>query len=649
MSSRGMLPHAKDGGRGDHGNATSPDSSTHNASSPQSCFHRVVQRPSSSHHSSPSPPGQFYPHQTIRPTHFISSPTSNSYPPQHTYTPLPHYHITQSPSGHMLPPQYTTGPLPHTTSPQGYPSPSGPSSHHTTPSPPSHHLHTHSTSPLSCHATSSSHDHVHLPTGPSSSRHFTSLPHDYVRSPPTGPSSSRHFTSSPHDHVSSPPIGPSSSRHASGSPHDHLHPPPTRRRRRDIRRTPEPFIPEELPPENEEIPEWLRLDPTHTLTPNGGPLIRLTFDDYGLLDPSSVASRKATDAMKTGYLKDAWKWDFVPQEQRIVYFRRWKVWFTWDERLSWRVYYAWLRKAAKRYTDNVYKMVHRRHAPAYLTDEVFQNYKKMRESDDFKEKSAKMSANRMTEKGGPGTGISLHNCGSISATEHKRTLTIRLERDPTYPEVFRHLHTITHDGHTFVDQRSERVDANITRRMEELAQTQETPIDENAIYLQVVKPVKGRVYGLGSQGYITLGASSSHGGPTYGPHENETLGRDFERVQEEMQRDITECRQENQELRERYARMEALVFERFGITPSSTEPPPPPPSTDPSSRHLDDLHEDAYVVDTRHLTGDASRKERVFIHHLPIIGTTAEEDIVPIHIYRCFERIGNFWMIMKSS
>ncbi|KAK9154999.1 hypothetical protein Sjap_002479 [Stephania japonica] len=247
--------------------------------------------------------------------------------------------------------------------------------------------------------------------------------------------------------------------------------------------------------------------------------------------------------MKMGYLKGAWKWDFVPQEQRIVYFRRWKVWFTWDECLSWRVYYAWLRKAAKRYTDNVYKMFHRRHAPAYLTDEVFQNYKKMRESDDFKEKSAKMSANRMTENGGPGTGISLHNCGSISATEHKRTL------------------------------------ANITRRMEELAQTQETPIDENAIYLQVVKPGKGQVYGLGS---------------------------DFERVQEEMLRDIMECRQENQELRERYVRMEALVFERFGITPSSTELPPPPPSTDPFSHHLDNLHEDAYVVDTRHLTGDAS-------------------------------------------
>ncbi|KAK9096717.1 hypothetical protein Sjap_022214 [Stephania japonica] len=192
--------------------------------------------------------------------------------------------------------------------------------------------------------------------------------------------------------------------------------------------------------------------------------------------------------------------------------------------------------------------------------------------------------------------------------------------------------------------------ANITRRMEELAQTQETPIDENAIYLQVVKPVKGRVYGLGSQGYITLGVSSSHGGPTYGPHENETLGRDFERVQEEMLRDITECRQENQELRERYARMEALVFERFGITPSSTEPPPPPPSTDPSSRHLDDLHEDAYVVDTRHLTGDASfaKSGSSFIicdHRDDRRGGYCANP----HIPKCLERIGNFWMTMKSS
>ncbi|KAK9093827.1 hypothetical protein Scep_025296 [Stephania cephalantha] len=168
-----------------------------------------------------------------------------------------------------------------------------------------------------------------------------------------------------------------------------------------------------------------------------------------------------------------------------------------------------------------------------------------------------MRANRISEVGGPGTGIALHSARSISARQHGDTSEKKHKRHPTCQEMFRHLHTHGHDGHTFVDQRSAKIDvidifrhntcctyilnndevnyyfidlmqAQLTRRVEELStESPDTPIDVDAIYLEVVLEVKGRIYGLGSQGYhrhtsSSIEASSSRG-PAYGPHELEEL------------------------------------------------------------------------------------------------------------------------------
>ncbi|KAK9125767.1 hypothetical protein Scep_014613 [Stephania cephalantha] len=80
--------------------------------------------------------------------------------------------------------------------------------------------------------------------------------------------------------------------------------------------------------------------------------------------------------------------------------------------------------------------------------------------------------------------------------------------------------------------------AELSRRLEEMStQTPDTSIDEDAVYLEVVQEVKGRVYGLGSQGYhrsISLGEASSSRGPVYGPHELEELQRDHQRLQETL-------------------------------------------------------------------------------------------------------------------
>ncbi|KAK9126102.1 hypothetical protein Scep_014948 [Stephania cephalantha] len=87
-------------------------------------------------------------------------------------------------------------------------------------------------------------------------------------------------------------------------------------------------------------------------------------------------------------------------------------------------------------------------------------------------------------------------------------------------------------------ERSAKIDAKLTRRLEEIStRSPDTSIDDDTIYLEVVPEVKGRVYGLGPQGYhrcIFSGEASSSRGPAYGPHELEELQRDHQRLQETL-------------------------------------------------------------------------------------------------------------------
>ncbi|KAK9159709.1 hypothetical protein Syun_006050 [Stephania yunnanensis] len=176
------------------------------------------------------------------------------------------------------------------------------------------------------------------------------------------------------------------------------------------------------------------------------------------------------------------------------------MFFTWDLSMSFAIYDAWCRRAAIRYTGNIYLIAKKRITHVYLTEEVFDHYKRMRATDEaFKKKFEQMSNNRKSEVGGSGTDISLHSAGSISVRQHGDTLEKKLQRRPTWNEMFRHLHTHDHDGQSFVYQRSAKIDDELTRRLEEMStQTPDTSIDEDVVYLEVVQEVKGRVYSLGS-------------------------------------------------------------------------------------------------------------------------------------------------------
>ncbi|KAK9157759.1 hypothetical protein Scep_004333 [Stephania cephalantha] len=139
------------------------------------------------------------------------------------------------------------------------------------------------------------------------------------------------------------------------------------------------------------------------------------------------------------------------------------------------------------------------------------------ESEDFLARSRQATANnRNTEVEGPGTGPSKHGGGSVSfVTTHER-LTDSSETPPTVNELYLHLHTVNHDGMTFIDTRSERFYDRLQRRRQELTQaTPDQSVDDEAVYLNVAGECpKGRVYGLGSLGrkkrrYADPGASTS--------------------------------------------------------------------------------------------------------------------------------------------
>ncbi|KAK9140678.1 hypothetical protein Scep_010359 [Stephania cephalantha] len=424
-------------------------------------------------------------------------------------------------------------------------------SHHDTPSPP-------------VHALPAQHG-----TIPSSSHHSTPSPPGYVYPHEHGirPSSSHHATPSPSAHPThSPGVG---DKHTSTSRR------PPAPHRTSSARSSTSRLRSSIPPAIEEIADIFR--PPTAPTESENPLIHL-IAEHGLLHPSSVAAGKMSLVFNSGYLKEGWKWEYV--------------FFTWDLQMSFAIYDAWCRKAAIRYTGNIYLIAKKRITPIYLTHEVFEHYKRMRATDEaFKKKSEQMSTNRKSEVGGPGTGISLHSAGSISARQHGDTMEKKLKRRPTRKEMFRHLHTHGHDDQTFVDQRSAKIDVTeLTQRLEEMStQTPDTSIDEDAIYLEVVLEVKGCVYGLGSQGYhrsISLGEASSSRGPAYGPHELEELQRDHQRLQEtllnermerqeQMQRDKMERQEENREMQDRLAHMEALLMQHLGIRPHV----PPTPRT----------------------------------------------------------------------
>ncbi|KAK9135629.1 hypothetical protein Syun_014959 [Stephania yunnanensis] len=177
----------------------------------------------------------------------------------------------------------------------------------------------------------------------------------------------------------------------------------------------------------------------------------------------------------------------------------------------------------------------------------------------------------------------------------------------------------------------------------------ELPLAATLRLVAVVQEVKGRVYGLGSQGYhrsISSGGASSSRGPTYGLHELEELQRDHQRLQgtllkermerqEKMQKDKMERQEETREMQDWLARMEGLLMQHLGIRPHVPLTPrtPPSPGTERSGPQNDDH--------PGHLTTEITPSQSGHSHD------HRSRHLISLH-RRMSEDQRHFWMIMMS-
>ncbi|KAK9131241.1 hypothetical protein Sjap_011728 [Stephania japonica] len=188
-------------------------------------------------------------------------------------------------------------------------------------------------------------------------------------------------------------------------------------------------------------------------------LSRIKASGFSLysLHPSDVCARKMTDTFKKCMIPERCQWKYIPQYQRDIYWERWRTYFDWDPRITAHIMAAYERKAKVRYKVLMNKLLTKGEHPIYVTEEAWRRYVKYWESYDFKVRSKIASSNRQTEKGGPGTGVSKHTGGSIPFLVHEERLSKELGRDCTPLELYFHVHTKKHDGQTFIDARSKRV------------------------------------------------------------------------------------------------------------------------------------------------------------------------------------------------
>ncbi|KAK9134821.1 hypothetical protein Syun_014151 [Stephania yunnanensis] len=149
--------------------------------------------------------------------------------------------------------------------------------------------------------------------------------------------------------------------------------------------------------------------------------------------------------------------------------------------------------AGTRYTALMHKLKKNYVQPNFVIDEAWRSYLEYWDIEDFLVRFRQVSTNRNTEVEGPGTEPSKHSVGLVSFVTTNEKLTNTSEMPPIVNEVYFYLHTVNHDGVTFVDTRSEWFYLQ-RRRLELTKATPDQPIDDEAVYFNVAVPGDGATF-----------------------------------------------------------------------------------------------------------------------------------------------------------
>ncbi|XP_019190589.1 PREDICTED: uncharacterized protein LOC109185045 [Ipomoea nil] len=249
---------------------------------------------------------------------------------------------------------------------------------------------------------------------------------------------------------------------------------------------------------------------------------------------------------------------YAPQHLKDVWFNEFRKKHRWDPLEEDTVRRIFQKKGAKLLSDHLREaregLAKNRTKPNWISDDVMAGLIRIWESEEFKKLSEKNKKNKNSDCGG--LGASLHSCGSIPMTEHRRRLKEKLGEDPSHAALYEHTHKRKNGNGAYVCRKAQKV----VDTANDLQQTQ--PDVSNAqLWLEATGGVKrgGYVYGFGSvtQHYFPEASrvSNSKSGVS---SSNAALIAEIQQMWEENKM----FREENKMFREQVDKMGA-IFSQF--------------------------------------------------------------------------------------
>ncbi|KAL0906706.1 hypothetical protein M5K25_025221 [Dendrobium thyrsiflorum] len=280
-------------------------------------------------------------------------------------------------------------------------------------------------------------------------------------------------------------------------------------------------------------------------------------------NPARQTTHKIRDIIRSKYDAPYLSWKKIPKEVRDMWFREFQKDFRWLPAHGSRIRTNFEKRGSTRLRDMFTDIRKSGQRPLWIGERVWANLTKAWASPKFTKLREQNKQNRASDCGGLGS--SLHTGGSMPHTEHRRRLKEYLGREPTPLE----LHARTHQhrvDHQWVDEKARKAHDDFIRLREGQPSTCErsslgsTQYSEYHMWSEAVGGRQnGRVYGLGSQGYVIESSTStsafydSSGVEETVSQRVATLTREIEKmrqIQAEMQAELRSYRVENQKKKE---------------------------------------------------------------------------------------------------
>ncbi|KAI0504023.1 hypothetical protein KFK09_014970 [Dendrobium nobile] len=280
------------------------------------------------------------------------------------------------------------------------------------------------------------------------------------------------------------------------------------------------------------------------------------------------------DIIKNKYDAPYLSWKKIPKPVRDMWFGEFQKEFRWLLEHNTRIITNFERRGATRLRDRFTDIRKSGQRPNWIGEGVWADLSSAWATPEFVKMREQNKQNRASDYGGLGS--SLYTGGSVPHMEHRRRLKEHLGREPTPLE----LHTRTHQHQAdqqWVDEKAKKAHDDFVRARDSRQSTGEgsssgsAHISEYHTWSEVVDGrQKGRVYGLGAQGYAIEGSSSTSAFHDLSGAEESiservaALTREIEemrKVQNEMQAELQSYRvQRRQEEEQRRTSQDSLEF-----------------------------------------------------------------------------------------